>query len=172
MRANPSAAVVVLNPALFGMHRFVCVAAENAFRAMLPGILKSSRGHLRRHAQPARVQPVDEPRHRFAPEIYFLQEQVKRRSQLAEPYAAHLKTVELVAVNRDVAQPSIFPLVVLEDANPNQMRHEFAEAMVVIALDPHHFHIPLGIGQLANVAEELPVLFGQAGEVEISKNIA
>jgi len=42
----------------------------------------------------------------------------------------------------------------------------------VIAFHPHHFDIPLGIRQLADVAEEFPVLFGQAGEVEVSKNVA
>src|SRR6267378_4506665 len=44
--------------------------------------------------------------------------------------------------------------------------------MVVIAFHPYHFDIPLGIRQLADVSEKFPVLFGQASEVEVGKNVA
>src|ERR1700688_2412891 len=44
--------------------------------------------------------------------------------------------------------------------------------MIVIALDPHHLNVTLGIRELADVAEKLPVLFSEAGEIKIGKNIA
>ena len=46
------------------------------------------------------------------------------------------------------------------------------EAVIVIAFDPDHFDVALGIGELANVAEKFPVLFFQAAEVEVGKNVA
>ena len=44
--------------------------------------------------------------------------------------------------------------------------------MVVIALDPHNLNVPLRVRQLADRAQELPVIFGEAGEVEVGENIA
>ncbi len=52
------------------------------------------------------------------------------------------------------------------------MRHDFGQAVVVIAFDPHHFDFALWIGKLANEAEKFPVLFFQASEIEVGKNIA
>jgi hypothetical protein len=42
----------------------------------------------------------------------------------------------------------------------------------MIAFHPDHFHAELGIGQLADVAEEFPVFLGQSAEVEVGKHIA
>src|SRR5271157_6631330 len=42
----------------------------------------------------------------------------------------------------------------------------------MIAFDPDHFDVALGIGELANVAEKLPVLFFQTSEIEVGKDIA
>src|SRR2546421_3633480 len=44
--------------------------------------------------------------------------------------------------------------------------------MVVIAFDPHHFNFTLGIGKLANETEKFPVLFFEAAEIEVGKNVA
>ncbi len=52
------------------------------------------------------------------------------------------------------------------------MGHDFSQAVVVIAFDPHHFDVTLGIGELTNVAEKFPVFFFQASEIEVGKNIA
>ncbi len=46
------------------------------------------------------------------------------------------------------------------------------QAVVVIAFDPDHFDVALGIGELANVAEKFPVLFFQASEIEVGEDIA
>jgi hypothetical protein len=60
----------------------------------------------------------------------------------------------------------------LVNAHAHQVRHDVGEAVVVIAFHPHDFDIALGIRQLADVAEKLPVVFGQAGEVKIGENVA
>ena len=52
------------------------------------------------------------------------------------------------------------------------MGHNFGQAVVVIAFDPHHFNFTLGIGKLANEAEKFPVFLFQASEIEVGKNIA
>src|SRR5208282_2147786 len=52
------------------------------------------------------------------------------------------------------------------------MGHDFGQAMVVVAFDPYHFDLALGIGELANETEEFPVLFFQTPEVEVGKNVA
>ena len=44
--------------------------------------------------------------------------------------------------------------------------------MIVIALDPNDLNVALGIRELADVAKKLPVLLGEAGKVEIGKNVA
>ena len=52
------------------------------------------------------------------------------------------------------------------------MGHDFGQAEVVIAFDPDHFDVALGIGGLADEAEKFPVLFFQASEIEVGKDIA
>src|SRR6202050_2206871 len=84
---------------------------------------------------------------------------------------AYLEAVELMAVDRDVAQSAVLPGVVLVDADADQVRHDVGQSVVMIAFDPHDFDVALGIRGLANVAEELPVVFGQAGEVEVGKDV-
>ena len=44
--------------------------------------------------------------------------------------------------------------------------------VVVIAFHPHDFDVALGIRKLANIAQELPVVFGEPGEIEVGKNVA
>jgi hypothetical protein len=134
-----------MNSGVFAVSCFVSVATENPIGAMLPAIAKSSRRNFRRHAQPARIQPVDEPRDGLVPEIYFLYQQIKRRAQPTQPDATHLKAVELMAMDRKVAKPVILPTVLLVDANADQVRHDVGEAVVVIAFHPHHFDISFGI---------------------------
>ena len=75
-------------------------------------------------------------------------------------------------MDSDVAQALVLPLIFLVHADPHQMGHDFGQAVVVIAFDPDHFDIALGVRELANEAEKFPVLFFQASEIEVGKNIA
>ena len=160
-----------MNSVVLDVDRLVRVSAENAVGLVLARILQSSRGDLRRHAQPARVQPVDEPHNGLALEIQRLQLEIQRRAQPAEPNAVHLKAVKLMAVNRDVAQSGVLPGVTLVNPNAHQVRHDVGEPVVMIALHPHDFDVALGIRQLADVAEKLPVVFGEAGKIKVGENV-
>src|ERR1700730_4309259 len=148
------------------------VAAEDAAGVVLARVVECSRGNFRRHAEPARVQPVDEPHDWLALEIELLQLKIKRRSHLAQPHIIYLESVGLVAVDRDMAESVVLPSVLLIDADPDEVRHDVGEAVVVIAFDPDDLDIAFGIRELANVAEELPVVFSKAGEVEVGKDVA
>jgi hypothetical protein len=44
--------------------------------------------------------------------------------------------------------------------------------VVVIAFNPHYFHAAFWIGKFSDVAKELPVLFFQTAEIEVTKYIA
>ncbi len=82
------------------------------------------------------------------------------------------KTVELVAVNGEVAAAFKFPLVFFVDFHAYQVGHDLAQSAVMVALHPDHFDAALGIGEFANVAEKLPVRLGQAAKIEVGKNVA
>src|SRR5579863_1308938 len=75
-------------------------------------------------------------------------------------------------MNRDVAQPAIVPGVVLVNPYSHQMRHDVGKAVVVVALDPHDFDVALGVRKFADIAEKLPMFFGQAGKIEIGEDVA
>ena len=71
-----------------------------------------------------------------------------------------------------VPQPLVAPAVLLINPHSHQVRHDVGKAVVVVALDPHDFNVALGVRELADIAEKLPVLFGQPGKVEIGEDIA
>ena len=54
----------------------------------------------------------------------------------------------------------------------DQVRHDVGQPVVVIPLNPHHFDVSLGIRQLPDVPEKLPMFFGQPGKIEVGKNVA
>ena len=121
------------------------VTAENAIRIMLARVLQSSRGNLRRHSQPVRIQPINQPHDGLAFEVEFLQPEIERSAHLAEPHIIHLEAVELMAVNRDVAPALVLPSIMLVDANANQVRHDVGKPMVVVAFYPHDLYVALRI---------------------------
>jgi hypothetical protein len=75
-------------------------------------------------------------------------------------------------MDREVTLAAIFPLVLLVDRYADEVRHQVRESEVVIAFHPYHFHVALGIGQLANVGEELPMLFLQPSKVQVVDDVA
>ena len=77
-----------------------------------------------------------------------------------------------MTVDRDVPPTFVLPGVVLVNADADQVRHDVRQPVVVVAFHPHDLNVALGIGELANVTEELPVVFGEAGKVEVGKDVA
>ena len=62
------------------------------------------------------------------------------------------EVVELMTVYGNVAMALITPLILLVHANTDQVRHDFREAVVVIAFHPDYFDVALWIGKFADVA--------------------
>jgi hypothetical protein len=148
------------------------MAAENTIDIMLAGIVESPGGHFRRHAEPSRIKPVDKPRNRLALKVELLQLEIERSPQPIESHIIHLEPVKLMTVDGEMLESVELPGIVLVDADADQVRHDVREAVIVITFHPHDFDIALGVGELANVAEKLPVIFGEAGEVEVSEDVA
>ncbi len=117
--------------------------------------------------QPASVHAVEKSRNALGARIYFLNLQKEALAPSADPQIFLDEAIELMAVDGEVSLAVILPNVALVDRNTDQVRHQVGEAGVVVPLDPHHFHPALGIGKLANVGEEFPVLAGEAAKIKI-----
>src|SRR5579863_1678380 len=109
------------------------MAAENSGGIVLARILQSPCRYFRRHAQPTRVQPVDEPNDGLVLEIQLLQFEVERCAQPAEANIVYLEAVKLMAVDGNVPKSAKLPSVALIHPHADQVRHDVGEAVVVIA---------------------------------------
>src|ERR1700740_3365592 len=98
-----------MNSALLDVDGLVGVAAEDAVGIVLARKVQGSRRDFRRHAEPARVEPVNEARYGLAFEVALLQLEVKRSAQPAESQIVYLEAVELMSMDRDVAQARVLP---------------------------------------------------------------
>src|SRR6266851_2150368 len=94
-----------------------------------------------------------------------------RRQKATQHAIARHEAVKLMPVDRQMTQSAKFPGILLIDSDADQVRHDLRESVVVIAFYPNHFYVPLGIRKLANVSKELPMLFFQAAEIQVRKNI-
>src|SRR5258708_12858642 len=74
--------------------------------------------------------------------------------------------------DREMGVDGKLPDILLVNRYANQMRHDFRQSMIVIALHPDHFNPMARIRKLADVPEKLPVLFRQAAKVEVAENVA
>jgi hypothetical protein len=83
-----------------------------------------------------------------------------------------LKAIKLMAVNCKMPQTGVLPGVSLVNSHAHQMRHDVGEPVIVIAFDPNHFDIAFWVRKLTDVAKKFPVIFGEAGEIQVCKNIA
>ena len=60
------------------------------------------------------------------------------------------KAVKLMSMDGQMPLAGIIPRILLVNRNADQMRHHFRQAMIVVPLHPDHFHVVLGVRQLAN----------------------
>jgi len=127
---------------------------------------------LRRHPQPARVQTIDHAGDRLALEVHLLQLQIQRGPKPAQTQIVYLESIELVPMNRDMAQSVVHPPIRLIDADAHQVRHDVGQSVVVVPFHPHDFDAALRIRKLADEAQKFPVFFFQACEIEVGKNVA
>ena len=111
-----------MDAVLLGVHGGVSMSAENALRLMLSRVGHRAARNLRRHAQPARVPPVEQARQRIPFQIELLQPEIgERPKQIVEANVIDDKAIELVTVDRDVTQACVFPRVFLKHSDADQV---------------------------------------------------
>ncbi len=148
------------------------VAAKDAVAAARAGILQRAFGNLVRQPQPACIHAIQKTREDLAVRIQLLNAVKDLFPQPAEQQIAADEAVKLVAVDGEMTLAGILPHVALVDRNADQVRHQLRQPMVVVAFDPDHLHAAARVGEFTDVAEELPVVAGEAAEVQIRKDIA
>jgi hypothetical protein len=72
----------------------------------------------------------------------------------------------------DVTDSAEFPLVLLIYRYSDEVRHDCAQTFDVVPFHPNYFFTALGIGELADIAEEVPVMFLQTREVKVTEDVA
>src|ERR1700686_4027184 len=111
-RVNPGSTIVIVDTVLTLMHGGMGVAAENTGCRVMTGMGERAVGDLLRQALPARTQPVEKTSQGFVFRIPLLQLEVKQRpDQVADADVLYHEAVELVAMDGDVAQPLVLPLI-------------------------------------------------------------
>src|SRR5258707_11541053 len=77
-----------------------------------------------------------------------------------------------MSVDGEVALSGKLPDILLVHGYAHQMRHNFGQSVIVIAFHPDDFNPMTRIRKLADIAQKLPMLFGQAAEIEVAENVA
>jgi len=148
------------------------MAAENALSVASFCVAERPSCYLRRQTQPSCVETVKVAGERLFPGIQFLQKQIKRLSDAGDVKIVDAKAVKLVSVDGHMPLPGKLPLILLIHRYANQVGHDLSKSVIVVAFNPDHFLFMLGIGELADIPQKLPMLLGQAAEIQVSKNIA
>src|ERR1051326_5200955 len=102
----------------------------------------------------------------------FLHLQLQKRSQITQKHIVHREAVELMSMHRQMFASLKLPNIFLIHLHTHQVRHDIRQPLIMISFNPHHFNIAFGIRQLANVAEKLPVIFGEPSEIQVGKDVA
>ena len=147
------------------------VPAEDAMNLALLCVPESALRNLLGKLQPPGVEAIEVSGKPFAPRINLLQPQEDELPQPRHLEVPDGEAVKLVAVDGEVALAPVGPGIFLVDANPDQMRHDLRQAVIVVAFHPNHFNAALGIGELADKAQKFPVVFGKPAEVQIGKHV-
>jgi hypothetical protein len=148
------------------------VATKDAVTMARAGILQRAFGNFVRQTKPACIHAIQKTREDLTVCIELLNAVKDLLPQPAEQQIAADKAVKLMAVNGQMPLAGVLPHVALIDGNADQVGHQLRQPVVVVALDPDDLHAAARVGELADVAEKLPVVAGQAPEVQIGKDIA
>jgi hypothetical protein len=147
------------------------MAAENSLRVPRSGMRQGPGCHLAREAQPHGVESLEKSHNSFLTERDLLQKLMTRREEPAQQAIVDQESVKLMTMNCQVANAAVMPLVFLVNLNSNQVRHNLRQSVVVVSFDPDHLDGALGIGEFADVTEELPMLFLKPTKIQIAENI-
>ncbi len=148
------------------------MSTENAFDSAKFCEIESTFGYLLFHAEPAGVEAVQKAREILVPGIEFLDVIEDFFAEAADESVAAYEAVELMSVHGEMADAVELPDISLIDGDSDEVGHDLGKALVVISLNPDDFDFALGIGELANAGEKLPVITGQSSEIEVAEDVA
>ena len=77
-----------------------------------------------------------------------------------------------MAMNSQMSLASVLPDVLLVHLYSHQVGEHIGQASIMVPLHPNHLDVALGVGKLADVGEELPVILPEAGKIQVAENIA
>ena len=157
---------------MLAVHRHVGMSAKYAVGVTQTTVRQRPERHLGREPQPACVEAVHETREALALEVHLLHLKVHRRQQIRDEIVVQHEAIKLVSMDCQMLPPGKDPFILLVDANSDQVRHDFSESLVVVALDPNYLDGSFGIRQLADASQEFPMFFVQAPEVQVRENVA
>lgn len=146
VQIHPGPGVVVLDSIAGGEIRLVGVPAENAVGATEFGVVQRPGGNLASKAKPARIQAIELAREGFGWAFDLLDLPINLEADAADEQIATTETIELVAVDRDVALALVAPDVSLVHGHAYQVRHDVGQSLVVIAFNPDDFDFSLWVG--------------------------
>src|SRR5271170_4454217 len=171
-RARPVPSVVIMNAISDLIISLMSVSTKNVIRADMRSELQCSVSNLSIEALPVCVKFIQHPGKPLLQEVHVLAPEVDRREDAPEErHAVRPESVVLVPVDRDALLAAPFPLVIFIDLHAKQMFHDVRDPGVVVALNPHHFHAALGVGEFADVTDELPLLARKSREIKVLENI-
>jgi hypothetical protein len=168
---GPATGIEVLDSVLFQAQRLVRVPTKHPLRIAGSCVRQSAFGDFGSQTQPFCIQPFQQPGCALA-RIELLQPQKQGRQSPGKHNVIEGEAIKLMPVDSQVPNALEAPLVFLVNLDPDQVGHYFGKPLVVVAFYPDDFHVTSGIGKLADVRKELPVLFLKAPEIQIAKNVA
>jgi len=148
------------------------VTAENALSFARFCITERALCYLFGKTQPPCVKTVQVTGKPLVLGIQFLKLQKDELTDLAQEDVGRVKPVKLVAMDGQMSFAAVLPRVFLIDGHADQVRHDLCQPVIVIAFHPDDLSVMFGVGKLANVSQEFPVLFCKPAEIQVSKDIA
>src|SRR5438270_3923164 len=139
VRLSPTAGIEVFHAVPAYLHCLMGVSAEDSIRISVGCILQRALRHFVGQAEPYCVKALQETDNSLSSERDFLQPFVNQGKHSCKQTVCNQEAVELVAMNGQVAASLKLPFVFLVDGDAYEMRHEFGEPVIVVALHPHDF---------------------------------
>ena len=147
------------------------VTTKDALSLALFCVAERALGYLRREAQPSCVETV-KVAGKPVLSVKLLQPEENELPQPRDFEIFDSEAIELMTMDGDVTETAVVPFILLVNRHTDEVRHDFCETVIVVPFHPDHFYIVPGIGELADVAEELPVFLGETAEVQVGKDVA
>jgi hypothetical protein len=147
------------------------VTAENALSFARFCITERALCYLFGKTQPSCVKTVQVTGKPLVLGIQFLKLQKDELTDLAQEDVGRVKPVKLVAMDGQMAFAAVLPCVFLINGHADQVRHDLCQPVIVIALHPDDLSVMFGIGKFPDMPKEFPVFFGEAAEIQVSKDI-